>query len=325
MPGEGLVSVVARSRQSAEHVAGIGALRSWAVGSRRRFVGVGGADLPRAVDRLAAEVVVLMASLQSPWETRDRPSAWTRAMAHCGPALTLPLQASLALEIGAVTAGTGGLFVNACLPDLVNPLLSAARVPVLTGVGNVGVLALGAAEALQVPASSLTVLGNHIHLDQPPEGVGEALLWTADGVPVDAGTALAAVRSLPRWSRNPLTGLVSAQVVAALAHGRPLDAAAPGPHGLPGGYSIRIRDRELEPIPPPGWPLERCVALNEEWNRADGVRIRNGSVEYTEPVQPVLARVAPGLEAGFRIKDTARIAAELLKLRQALRREEEEG
>jgi hypothetical protein len=319
MQGEGLVSVVARSSQSANRVAKIGSLRAWAVGSRRRFVGTGRADLPQAVEDLAADVVVLMASLQSPWEAHDRPSAWTDAMTRCGVALTLPLQASLALEVGTAVARTGGLFVNACLPDLVNPLLAAAEVPVFTGVGNAGVLALGAAEALGVPPATLSVLGHHVHLDRPADEVGEALVWTADGARVDAGLALAAIRDVPRRMRNLLTGLVSAQVVAALAHACPLDTAVPGPHGLPGGYPVRIRDRMLEPVPPPGWSLERCVAINNEWSRADGVRVSNGSVVISEHVRPALTAVAPGLVAGFRVRDTEHVVADLLRIRHEFR------
>jgi hypothetical protein len=319
--GEGLVSVVARSSQSANRVAKIGSLRAWAAGSRRRFVGAGLADLSQSVEDLAADVVVLMASLQSPWEADDRPSAWTDAMLRCGVALTLPLQASLALEVGASVARTGGLFVNACLPDLVNPLLVAAEVPVLTGVGNVGVLALGAAEALGAPLASLSVLGHHVHLDRPADNVSEALVWTADAAPVDAAAALTAIRGVPRRLRNRLTGLVSAQVVAALADALPLDTSVPGPHGLPGGYPVRIRDRMVDPVPPPGWSLERCVAINDEWSRADGVRVLNRSVVISEHVRPALALVAPWLAAGFDVRDTDHVVADLLRTRREFRKE----
>ncbi|WP_109509638.1 potassium transporter TrkA [Nocardioides speluncae] len=323
LPGESSVTVVGRDADAAAGVATVASVRARAAGSPRGFTGAAGSDLAAVVESIAPDVVVLLASRQSPWEGQDLPSAWTDAMADCGVALTLPLQATLAVEVGRAAARSGAGFVNGCLPDLVNPLLAALGVPVLTGVGNAGVLALAAATELGVPPESLRVLAHHLHIG--PAGPDEALIWTADGQPVDAAAALAPLRAVPRRLRNAITGRVSAQVVAALADGTPLDTAAPGPLGLPGGYPVRIRDGAVEPVPPPGWTLERCVAANEAWSRADGVVVADGSVVISDHVRPSLKSVAAYLADGFSVADLDRAVAELARTRDHLRQQPGRG
>lgn len=323
LPGESSVMMVGRDADAAAGVATVAAIRARAAGSRRRFLSAAGPDLAAVVETLEPDVVVLLASRQSPWEGQDRPSAWADAMADCGVALTLPLQATLAVEVGMAAARSQARFVNGCLPDLVNPLLAALGVPVLTGVGNAGVLALAAATELGVPPESLRVLAHHLHIG--PAGADEALIWSADGTPVDAAAALAPLRAVPRRLRNAITGRVSAQVVDAIAESTPLDAAVPGPMGLAGGYPVRIRDGGVEPVPPPGWTLERCVAANEAWSRADGVLVADGAVVVSDHVRPALKNVAGDLADGFEVADLDRVVAELDRLRHQLRQQPGRG
>lgn len=323
--GADLVTVVGRDLDAAANVAAIGSFIATAVGSRRHFASSASDDVAMNVRALGADLVVLLASHQSPWEGLVRPSAWTTAMAECGVALTLPLQASLAVNVGAAAAGSGAAFINGCLPDVVNPLLAAAGVPVLTGVGNAGVLALAAATSIGVPQASVRVLAHHIHLRSKMPPCCEALIWTSDGVQVDTTTALRSLRSIPRRLRNTITGRVCAQVVNALAVGKVLDTAAPGPLGLPGGYSIRIQGGAVRPTPPPGWALDDCIDMNQQWSRADGVSVENRFVTVSAHIRPVIASIAPHLADGFNVKDLDRIVTDLIHIRTELRQRTEDA
>ncbi|MFF0250599.1 Tn3 family transposase [Streptosporangium sandarakinum] len=73
------------------------------------------------------------------------------------------------------------LFLNACFPGAVNPLLKTLGLPVFCGVGNVALLAASLRESLR-PARGgrLRVLGHHRHLHTPADRSGKAAL---DGAP----------------------------------------------------------------------------------------------------------------------------------------------
>jgi hypothetical protein len=283
-----------------------------------------GTDLAELADLPDLDGVLVCASSQSPWERRTRPSAWTALLGRAGFGLTLPFQAELALRAGRLlaTRAPRPWLLNACFPDAVNPLLAGLGVPVLAGIGNVGLLAASAQAALGMSGQTgLAMLAHHVHLHAPADGVPEALAW-ADGEPVaDPGALLAAQRDADRAELNHVTGHTAALVLTALLTGTPLDTHLPGPHGLPGGYPVRLHGPDLTLRLPSGVTEADAVAFNQNAALADGVVVDAGRVRFGPAATAELDQLAPAIAAGFPVGDLDSATAELGALRDRLRTE----
>ncbi|MFC4503563.1 MULTISPECIES: hypothetical protein [Streptomyces] len=230
------------------------------------------------------DLVLVCASMHSPWERERTPSAWTDLIAQAGFGLTLPFQADLAVRAATAVAAAGRStrLVNACFPDAVNPLLNALHLPVLCGIGNAGLVASSLTHALgAVDPQRLQVLAHHVHLSRPRSADDEARAWL-DGTPVpDVTQHLAAQRATGRERLNLVTGRTAARLAAALLYGADWDTSLPGPWGLPGGYPVRIRGGTLQLALPPGLTQEAAVAWNRQVGTAEGVDIADGTVRFT--------------------------------------------
>ena len=338
------VLVVGRRAEAASEVCHIAAFRA-AVAGRGAIVrfepavasvtGRAARDLVDLGDVLGAAApagVLLCASTQSPWERLTAPSAWTELVRRAGFGVTLPFQAEHALAVGAAMP-PGAWFVNACFPDAVNPLLAARGVPVLCGVGNVGLLAASLQAALDLPDQRrLQVLAHHVHLNPPASADEEALAW-CDGEPLaEVGKLLAAQRAASRPELNQVTGLTAARLAGALLSKSllsesllsesPLDTSLPGPLGLPGGYPVRVRaGGGLELRLPAGLTMADAVARNRRWALADGATLDPGGdrVVLSDTAGAELDAVAPELAGGFRLADLEAVTARLHELRDRLR------
>ncbi|MFI6321747.1 hypothetical protein ACIBG8_29735 [Nonomuraea sp. NPDC050556] len=260
--------------------------------------------------------VVLAASSQSPWERTRAPSAWTRLVADAGFGLTLPFQAELALRVGAA-APSGSWFINACFPDAVNPVLAAAGVPVLCGIGNVALLAASIQAALGLPDQrELRVLAHHAHLHAPHGDQEEAMAWL-DGKPVEGvGDLLAAQRATDRAELNHVTGLAAAKLVLGVLDGAEQVASLPGPLGLPGGYPVRLSGDRIELLLPDGMERDDAVAFNQRAAVHDGVVVDGDRVRFTSPA---VAEHDPDLAQEFSVSEIDRVTDRLDRLRTRLR------
>jgi hypothetical protein len=121
------VTVIARSRSAVHDICYTCGVRAGIGGVPVRFVGhvidLDSSDaIAEAVRDARPRILLGCASDQSPWESGPAASAWTALISRAGFGITLPLPARLAVALaGAV--GPEPLFVNACFPDAVNPLL----------------------------------------------------------------------------------------------------------------------------------------------------------------------------------------------------------
>jgi len=274
--------------------------------------------------------VLACASIQSPWERMTRLSAWTALVDRAGFGLTLPLHAELALAAGRAVAqlatgpeaANGVWFVNACFPDAVNPLLAALDIPVLAGVGNVGLLALALQDTLDLPDQGrLAVLAHHVHLYPPADPADEARAWL-DGAPVtDVGARLTGLRRLDRRRLNHVTGMLTARLVVDLLAGVPRDTHVPGPRGRPGGYPVRVDHGTVELRLPDAVSEAEAVAANLRWALLDGATIEQHRLRFGPRVESALRGIAPDLAAGFPLSDLAGMIARLHGLRDEMRQQ----
>jgi len=317
------VHVLARNRAAVQDLCHVAQLRAAAAGRSTRFTPVvldpaDPAALAAALQAHDPAGVLVAASTQSPWEPIDRPSAWTDLLRAGGLAVALPLQAEVALN--ARRAGTGAWVVNACLPDLVNPLLALLGTPVLAGVGNIGMLATALQDDLGLPDESrLYVIAHHYHLHAPADPADEARAWL-DGAPVDGvGARLAAQRGADRRGMNDLTGALAARLLADLATGAARDTHLPGVDGLPGGHPVRVEHGTVALRRPPGVTAAGADALNRAWTAREGVSFDAERVRFGSPVAEALGPVLPRYAEGFAAADFDGVLAALHAVRDELR------
>jgi hypothetical protein len=280
--------------------------------------------LSRTCRAVRPSAVLCCASLQSPWEPVQAPSAWTKLQAKAGFGLSLPLHARIAGLVAQVTAATtpGTPFVNACYPDAVNPLLHARGETVLCGIGNVALLVAAARPYLGAqPEDRLRMIAHHAHLHAPAEGEVEARLWSGQEPVLDVTKVLLPVRRARRSGLNDLTGHDAALFLDALLGGSPYACHAAGPLGLPGGYPVRLEGNRLELDLPDGFPAAAAIALNQEAAAAEGVVVENsGEVRFSRAAAEAIEPWLPQWADGFPAMDTEQVTADLFALREELRK-----
>ena len=107
------VSVVARNGAAVDDIVRGCRARAAVSAAPATFIGVAGEDVAAAVGRLRPEVVVCVASTQSPYERVRAPSPWTRLVERAGFGITLPFQAAgKNVKENSFSGGVGTQFGN---------------------------------------------------------------------------------------------------------------------------------------------------------------------------------------------------------------------
>jgi hypothetical protein len=89
----------------------------------------------------------------------------------------------------------------------------------------------------------------------------------------------------------------------AMAAGRDWRGHVPGPHGLPGGYPVRLHAGTLELDLPPAVTRIEAIAWNLGYELQSGLVVENGRAAYTGRLHELIAAVSPDLAAGFHVRD----------------------
>jgi hypothetical protein len=122
------ITIIGRSETKVSQISLIANARAASFGTSTTFLPLGIREFKalafsRALRALKPKVILLAASLQSPWEAVQGQTAWTKLLAEGGFGITLPLQLALAAELSRGAADTNAAIVNACYPDCVNVVL----------------------------------------------------------------------------------------------------------------------------------------------------------------------------------------------------------
>jgi hypothetical protein len=327
-PPPGTVTVLARNEAAAQEIACIANARAAASSRTTRFraTALDASDRDRTawlLQRIAPRVVVNCASVQSPWEAAHAPSGWTRLLAEAGFGRALPLHAVLAREVACAiqNAGVPAVFVNACYPDAVNPVLHAEGIPVACGVGNVATLAAALHAVLRPrPGVRLRVLAHHSHLHAPADPRDELRAWLDDQPVQDVGRLLVAHRACGREELNAVTGHTAALFLARLAAGAETYADLPGPLGLPGGYPVRIRDQQITLDLPHGITRKEAIAWQQRMAELDGVVVTpSAGIRFGRRAASALAAHLADNSAEHPTDSIPKLTSQLLALRDTLR------
>ena len=277
--------------------------------------------------KLQPRVVVNTASEQGGRAASQVSDPWARLVQQAGLGITAVLQARLSLGISRAVAATapGAYFVNCCYPDVVNPMIAAAGLPITSGIGNVAILAHAFAGALGPGHAGLHLLAQHAALSafrRPAEeraGRAPLRLWLGGQEVTDVFERFAAVKLAPEPVID-VSGASGVPLFVAMVAATPWRGHLPGPNGLPGGYPVRLEDGAVMLDLPPGLREQEAVAWNAAFEPRNGVVTGpDGSVRYTGDVERILRGVSPDVAAGFAMRDFDAAADAVAALRARLR------
>jgi hypothetical protein len=254
--------------------------------------------------------------------------AWSRLVAEGGLSATAVFQALLSARVGQAmrVVAPGARLVNCCFPDVVNGMLAALGLPVVCGVGNVGILSSAFAGALGPGgASRVKVLAHYQTIGAWRRAPGERASFTPprvwlDEVEIpDVHARFEGVRLTPEPAIE-ISGSAGVPLLVAMATpGTSLTGHAPGALGLPGGYPVRWQDGALSLDLPPGLTGEEAVAWNLAFEARNGLVVSpEGVATYTGLLRESLRAVSPELAAGFAVRDLESAHREMQALRERL-------
>ena len=318
------VAIIGRSGAKVSRMALIANARAASFGTRRFFFPVEipefrAAAFSRALRSLKPKVLLLAASLQSPWESSLGQTAWTRLIAKGGFGITLPLQLSLAVELSRGAADSESAIVNACYPDCVNLVLDRLGFRTTCGIGNSAIVEAFCRSRRDIASDDVRVIGHHGHLGAWLNGrttQSQPRVWIE-------GKETRGARLRPSLGPigeelNSVTSATAARVMMSLLLGETLHTSVPGVAGLPGGYPFVLKRRKFALNLPPGITAAEAIAHNKTGERLDGLDLGTG-VKFIGKAREALARVGFPYAEGFDLVEWRHVRDRMIELRNALR------
>ncbi len=325
------ITVAGRNRDRLSHLKTIANARAAAFGSPVEVDAVcadlgSGDAATELIDRTRPAVVIQGASTQAVSVLRSDGNAWTELVRDAGYSVTMVFQALITMRvasaIGRISPETA-LF-NCCFPDVVNAAVKAAGSPVLSGVGNIAILAnilrgslsLERRESLRMLAHYRN-LGDwraepHLRKGPPPR------VWLDGQEVADVYSTFADARLTPEPVPDISAGSAAKPVLAVL-HRSDWRGHLPGCEGLPGGYPVAVKAGALALDLPTYLSRGDAIAWNTAFEEAGGVVIHpDGHVRYTGRTRDVLARHSPELAKGFHVSDIESVWSSMSSLRDKM-------
>jgi hypothetical protein len=324
-PGASLrVAIIGRSYDKAGEIALIANARAAALGTAAAFHAVRTSQFKTAAfsgvfRSLKPKVVVLAASIQSPWEMTQAENAWTRLVARGGFGITLPLQLRLAAEVGRAAADTQAAVVNACYPDGVNVVLDRVGVPMTCGLGNAAIVEAFCRSKIGAGKSDVRVLGHHGQTGpwlQGKDSRTRPRIWI-QGSEVRARPLRPDLGAIGE-ELNRVTTATAIPLLLSLLSGGALRTSIPGVAGLPGGYPFLLKQGKFSMRLPPGVTLGEAIAHNQQGERLDGLDLGTGA-KFVGRARKALEAAKFEYAQGFDLSDWPVACERMVALRDRLR------
>jgi hypothetical protein len=224
------------------------------------------------------------------------------AAAPMGPRLPLHLVLLYKLMQAIQQTGLAITVLNAIYPDVVNPILGRVGLAPTTGIGdlanNIPALRLSIAHALHQPIEQVdvrVVMARYVSYWMTRTPLTNAPFHLTALVHNEDQTALLERKTLFDPLRTTLkrvggaTGLLMTAASAMLVfegivRNTGVITHAPGPHGLPGGYPVKVTTQGIEVLLPETLRLQDAIQINTAGLRFDGIEEidHNGMVSFTE-------------------------------------------
>lgn len=238
------------------------------------------------------DIIVNCASLQSWRIITELPEASFRALdrAQLGPWLPMHLAPAYALMRAVRQSGVRALTVNVAFPDAVNAVLDKVGLAPDVGAGNIANLVPATRSAIALMADEepdkvrVKLIGQHFFSHFVPRGglPDEAnfhlcywvngVEWTGEFSARNIFDRVAThFRRLGGVDGQFLTAASAVKVIESLYGLEETETHAPGPHGLPGGYPVRIGMGKVLLSLPYGIGRSESISANQLGQRQDGI------------------------------------------------------
>jgi hypothetical protein len=274
----------------------------------------------RALRSLKPKVILIAASLQSPWESSQGQNAWTKLVASGGFGITLPLQVALAAELSRGATDSGAAIVNACYPDVVNVVLDRLGLRTTCGIGNSAIVEAFCRSRDEVRSEDVRVVGHHGQLSAWLKGKATQNLprvWVK-------GKEKDSLRLSPklgpiRNELNHVTSSTATRVLMALLTGGTLHSSIPGVAGMPGGYPFVLNGGKFTLRLPANISSAEAVAHNKKGEQHDGLDLGAGA-KFIGKARRCLSEAHFEYAQGFDFCEWQKVCDKMVRLRDRLRR-----
>jgi hypothetical protein len=145
-------------------------------------------------------------------------------------------------------------------------------------------------------------------------------VWIDDQEVADVYARFTAVQ-LTREPAIEISGASGVPLFLAMAHGRAWTGHVPGPHGLPGGYPVKLNAGVLDLDLPSALTRNEAIAWNLRYEEESGLVVSpDGRATYTGVLRERLRTLSPALAGGFHVRDIADVYRDMNDLRSRLER-----
>ena len=282
------------------------------------------AEFSKLFRSLKPKVILLAASLQSPWEVTQEENVWTRLISHGGFGITLPLQLKLAAEVSRAASGLQASVVNACYPDAVNVVLDHVGLRMTCGLGNAAIIeafcrSKFGARKLGSAKKDVRVVAHH----------GQVGPWLGGKASGRQPRIWIQSHEVPAWQLNPSLGPIGEELnsvttstaiplLLALLSGATLHASIPGVAGFPGGYPFLLKQGKFSLRLPAGVTPAEAIAHNKKGERLDGLDLQ-ADAKFVGKARQALNAANFEYAQGFSFSEWPRVCERMASLRDRLR------
>ena len=292
------------------------------------------------LSQIKPDVIVNCASLQSWRVITQLPKTVFEALdqAQLGPWLPMHLAPAYALMRAVKQSCPRALVVNAAFPDTVNAVLYKVGMAPDVGVGNVANLVPATRcaiarvyerEPLQV---RVKLIGQHFfshyvpRYGLPPQANFNLCYWIDGHECTEEHRMEEIFNSVARHFRRLggvegqyLTAMSAISVLENLFSENEVHVHAPGPHGLPGGYPVKVGMGQVLLDLPYSVRRDVAIQINEAGQRQDGIQSiqADGTVRFEHEQMSVMERMLGYFMPQMNVQDAAACADELGRKYQA--------
>lgn len=334
------VAILSRNRKQTEAVVSLYNAIAIAQESSVSFVGSdfswdNEGELKKKIIDYNPKLVFQCASLQSPWEFLDAKSdtKWKSFIEGAGNGFLVPLLTTLVKKTATIIKEnlSDTILVNACFPDNVNPILKHLDLPITCGIGNVAMYT-SILRSMVSSDSSIKVLGHlyhyfkilgkqHTSIEGPRVWINEKEIYNVEENLKNSFYHLRNINSFGIFI-NQLVGSTSVDTILALLDNDITYTHVPGPNGLPGGYPVKIKDRQVTIDLPNGCSEMDAYTLNSQGAYDMGCAIINkeGFIAFSDSsIQFVKQHAHDFLYTeGFHIDELAKACNAMLILKETI-------
>jgi hypothetical protein len=288
------------------------------------------------LNTIKPDIIVNCASLQSWRIITELPKASFEALdqAQLGPWLPMHLAPAYALMRAVRQAGVRSLTVNLAYPDAVNTALDKVGLAPDVGAGNIANLVPATRSAIArlagygPEAVRVKLIGQHYfshyvpRAGLPPEANFHLCYWV-NGVEWTGEYSARRIfervatdlRRLGGVDGQFLTATSAVRVIEGLCAPEEIETHAPGPHGLPGGYPVRVGMGKVLLSLPYGIGRAEAITANQLGQRQDGIdKIgADGCVSFGMEQMAVMESLLGFFMPKMQVADAAGWAAELTR------------